>query len=239
MLSHFADTLFNLKPYFAPDLKKANFTYISTALLLLAGLFSTHAQAQTGADTVGIIQFSGVVVTDENGFIQPLPYVNIYVKSSRRGTYSSNDGFFSLVGRMGEIVVFSSIGYEDVEYIIPDTLTSDRYSVFQIMTKDTILLPETVIYPWPSREHFKLEFLAMNVTSGLEERINANLSEQAMAEMIAFLPSDGDENADFFLREQAASYYYEGQIKPQNVFNAFAWAEFIKALKRGDFKKKK
>ena len=206
---------------------------------MFAGVLSVNAQTQTRSDTVGIIQFSGVVVTDENNFIQPLPYVNIYVKSSRRGTYSSNDGFFSLVGRKGEIVIFSSVGYEDVEYVIPDTLTTNRYSVFQIMTKDTILLPETVIYPWPSREHFKLEFLAMNVTSGLEERINANLSEQAMAEMIAFLPSDGDENADFFLREQAASYYYEGQIKPQNVFNAFAWAEFIKALKRGDFKKKK
>jgi hypothetical protein len=198
---------------------------------------SVHAQSSS--DTIGIIQFSGVVVTDENGFVQPLPYVNIYVKSSRRGTYSSNDGFFSLVGRKNEVVVFSSVGYENVEYVIPDTLTTDRYSVFQIMTKDTILLPETVIYPWPSREHFKLEFLAMNVTSGLEERVNANLSEQAIAEMIAFLPTDGDENADFFLREQAASYYYAGQIKPQNVFNAFAWAEFIKALKRGDFKKKK
>jgi len=206
---------------------------------MLAGVLSMNAQSRKAIDTVGIIQFSGVVVTDENGFIQPLPYVNIYVKSSRRGTYSSNDGFFSLVGRKGEVVVFSSVGYEDVEYVIPDTLTTTRYSVFQIMTKDTILLPETVIYPWPSREHFKLEFLAMNVTSGLEERINANLSDQAMAEMMAFLPADGDENADFFLREQAASYYYEGQIKPQNVFNAFAWAEFIKAMKRGDFKKKK
>ncbi len=229
-----------LKPYFAPDLKKGILTYSTTIFLMFAGLFTVDIQAQTASDTMGIIQFSGVVVTDENGFIQPLPYVNIYIKSSRRGTFSNyDDGFFSLVGRKGEIVVFSSVGYEDVEYLIPDTLTTDRYSVFQIMTKDTILLPETVIYPWPSREHFKLEFLAMNVTSGLEERVNANLSEQAIAEMIAFLPADGDENADFYLREQAASYYYEGQIKPQNVFNAVAWAEFIKALKRGDFKKKK
>jgi len=195
--------------------------------------------AQTASDTVEVIQLSGVVVTDENGFIQPLEYVNIYLKNTRRGTYTSSDGFFSIVGRVGEIVVFSSVGYENVEYLIPDTLTTDRYSLFQIMTKDTILLPETVIYPWPSREHFKLEFLAMDITSGVEERINANLSDQAMAQMIAFLPSDGDENVDFFLREQASAYYYEGQIKPQNVFNAFAWAEFIKAVKRGDFKKKK
>jgi CarboxypepD_reg-like domain len=206
---------------------------------MLTAFLTSTVQAQTAADSIDVIQFSGVVVTDESGMIQPLQYVNIYVKSSRRGTYSSNDGFFSLVAKKGETVVFTSVGYEDVEFLIPDTLASDRYSVFQIMTKDTILLPETVIYPWPSREHFKLEFLAMDVTSGLEERVNANLSDQAMAEMIAFLPADGDENVDFFLREKAASYYYEGQIRPQNVFNAFAWASFIKALKRGDFKKKK
>jgi hypothetical protein len=220
-------------------LKNKILTYWSLLLFVLTGLLSHDIQAQGEVDSLSLIQFSGVVVTDEGGIIQPLPYVSIYVKSSRRGTYSSNDGFFSLVGRVGEIVVFTSVGYEDIEYLIPDTLTSDRYSVFQIMTKDTILLPETVIYPWPSREHFKLEFLAMDVTSGLEERVNANLSDQAMAEMIAFLPADGDENVDFFLRQKAASYYYEGQIKPQNVFNAFAWASFIKALKRGDFKKKK
>jgi carboxypeptidase-like protein len=220
-------------------LKKAILTYSNTLLLMFAGFFASDMQAQTLTDTIGVIQFSGIVVTDENGFIQPLPYVNIHLKSTRMGTYSSNDGFFSLVGRRGEVVVFTSVGYEDVEYLIPDTLTTDRYSVFQIMTKDTILLPETVIYPWPSREHFKLEFLAMDITSGLEERVNANLSDKAMAEMIAFLPTDGDENTDFYLRQQAATYYYEGQIRPQDVFNAFAWAKFIKALKRGDFKKKK
>ena len=220
-------------------MKSVILTYSSTIFLILAGVFSSDLQAQTAGDSVEVIQLSGVVVTDENGFIQPLEYVNIYLKNTRRGTYTSNDGFFSIVGRVGEIVVFSSVGYENVEYLIPDTLTTDRYSLFQIMTKDTILLPETVIYPWPSREHFKLEFLAMDITSGVEERINANLSDQAMAQMIAFLPSDGDENVDFLLREQASAYYYEGQIKPQNVFNAFAWAEFIKAVKRGDFKKKK
>lgn len=223
-----------------PDLKKEILIYTFSGLLALFGVFGSDMHAQDQIDSTALIQFSGVVVTDgENGFVQPLPYVSVYIKSSRRGTYSSNDGFFSLVGRKGEIVVFSSVGFDDVEYVIPDTLSTDRYSVFQIMTRDTILLPETVIYPWPSREHFKLEFLAMDITSDFEERVNANLSDQAMAEMIAFLPADGDENVDFYLREQASSYYYEGQIKPQNVFNAFAWASFIKAVKRGDFKKKK
>jgi len=29
-----------------------------------------------------------------------------------------------------------------------------------------------------------------------------------------------------------------GQVPPQNIFNPIAWAEFIQAWKRGDFKRK-
>lgn len=204
-------------------------------------LLSLKGEAQRNQlDTTGLIQFSGVVVTDENGMVQPLPYVNIFIKgSSSRGTYTSNDGFFSIVAREGETVIFSSVGYESVEYVIPDTLSSSRYSFFQIMTQDTVLLPETVIYPWPSREHFKLEFLAMDVSTEMEERANSNLADKVIADMVANLPTDGTENASIYMRQQQQAYYYEGQIRPQNVFNAFAWAEFIKAMKRGDFKKKK
>ena len=217
--------------------------YILRALLLALPLlfFVSKGSAQSERlDTTGLIQFSGVVVTEENGFVQPLPYVNIYIRgASRRGTYTSNDGFFSIVAREGETVVFSSVGYQPVEYTIPDTLTTTRYSFFQIMTQDTVLLPETVIYPWPSREHFKLEFIAMDVSTEMEERANANLADKVLEDMVSNLPLDGNENASIYMREQQQAYYYEGQIRPQNVFNAFAWAEFIKAMKRGDFKKKK
>jgi hypothetical protein len=163
----------------------------------------------------------------------------VSIKATRRGTFTDQDGFFSLVGKKGQVVVFSSIGYRDSEYVIPDTLTADRYSIFHMMTRDTVMLPETFIYPWPSREHFKLEFLAMDITSELEERAAENLSERALAQMMLYLPTDGDENSDFYLRQQAESYYYAGQVRPIKILNAFAWKQFIDALKRGDFKRKK
>jgi hypothetical protein len=40
------------------------------------------------------------------------------------------------------------------------------------------------------------------------------------------------------MRQASQKLYYSGQIAPQNIFNPFAWSEFIKAWKRGDFKKK-
>lgn len=217
-------------------MKCLTFKVVTIVSLLAASAASVTAQKL--ADTSDLVQLSGIILVEENGMLEPLPYVNIYIHSTRRGTFSSLDGFFSIVGKKGERVVFSSIGYKEVDYVIPDTLAGNRFSIIQVMDRDTVLLPETVIYAWPSREHFKLEFLAMETQSPLEKRLEENLSDRAIAQLITYLPTDGDENVDLFLQQQAQSYYYEGQFRPINVLNAFAWAEFIKALKRGDFKKK-
>ena len=203
-------------------------------ICLLCGLNSAAQERDTN-----VVQFSGIVLTEEDGELVPLPYVNVFVKGTRRGTYSSTDGLFSVVARTTETIVFSSIGFKTIEYEIPDSIDGDRYTVYQLMSKDTFLLPETVIYPWPSREHFKLEFIAMNVEDPLEERAKENLSEKALAQIREYLPSDGGESVNLYLRQQANAYVYEGQIKPITVLNAFAWADFFKAWKRGDFKKKK
>jgi hypothetical protein len=53
------------------------------------------------------------------------------------------------------------------------------------------------------------------------------------------VPYDGRENADYYLRQQASSYYYIGQTPPMQIFSPIAWKEFFDAWKRGDFKKKK
>ena len=209
------------------------------SLFLILTLFLVQGvKAQSSRDSVKAVQLSGVVLTEENNEIIPLAFVNVYVKGTQRGTYSAADGFFSVVAAPGEKIVFSTIGYRTSEYIVPDTLNSSRYTIYQILSKDTFLLPETVIYPWPSREHFNLEFLAMDITDELEDNAAENLSEKAMAQLRAFLPTDGDENVDLYLKQVADEYTYAGQFKPIKVLNVFAWQQFIQAWKRGDFKKK-
>ncbi len=213
----------------------------SSALRLLALLVLVHLglglQAQD-APMEKIIQISGKVVTEENDRMVFVPYAVVAVKGTNRGTLTDFSGFFSIVVRTSETLVFSVLGFKDAFYEIPDDLTAERYTVFQIMTRDTILLPEAVIYPWPDPDFFNQEFLAMDVHDDLEDIAKENLSEKAMAELREYLPSDGPEHTQFYLRQQSQSYYSEGQIKPQNIFNAFAWKQFIEAWKRGDFKKK-
>ncbi len=194
---------------------------------------------QAQIDEEDVIQFSGLVVMEEDDELVPLPYTNILLEQSGRGTFSNLDGFFSIVAVKGEKVIFSSVGFETVTFVIPDTLTDKRYSIYQLMTKDTITLPETVVYPWPSREHFKIEFLALNIPEDLQSRAEENLAANTIDKLRDNLPADGYESGSYYLRKQAESYYSFGQAKPMNVLNPIAWAKFFKAWKNGDFKRKK
>ena len=102
----------------------------------------------------------------------------------------------------------------------------------------TFNLPETVVFPWPSREHFKLEFLAMDVSSDLQANANQNLAKDALEKMQSTVVNDGKENANYYLREQAKQSYYIGQAPPMNIFNPIAWKQFFDTWKDGGFKKK-
>jgi hypothetical protein len=212
---------------------------VKQILLILISFLSLNLFGQE-KDSVAVIQFSGRVVTaDENGDVMPLPYVNVAIMNSTRGDFSDYDGFFSFVGLSGERVIFSRIGYKTVEYTIPDSLTESRYTYIQIMSQDSILLPEVVILPWPSREHFKQEFLALDVSSEVRDAALANLAENVMRDLRYTIPADGAETSDLVFQKQQIEYQYSGQIKPQRIFDPLAWKRFIDAWRRGDFKSKK
>lgn len=209
-------------------------------LIFIVAIFLLTCVDMQGQDNQQLIQFSGKVVTpDDEGNISPLPYVNIYVEGTNRGTVSEFDGFFSFVAKTGEEITFSRIGYKTVHYKIPDSLKSEYYSWIQIMTQDSIWLDEVVIVPWPSREHFKHEFLALDISNELREKAKENLAEEVLAEMRYTVPADGRETTNLYIRQTARNYQYSGQFKPQRIFDAVAWKQFIEAWKRGDFKRKK
>lgn len=207
---------------------------LSTCFLLSFAIATLHAQEPEKQ----LIQFSGMVLDGDDEQLYPVPYANIVVKDKRRGTYSDFKGFFSIVVEKGDVIIFSSIGYKTVEFKIPQELTEDRYSIVQLMTQDVINLPETVVFPWPSRDHFKLEFLAMDVTPELQEKAMENLATETLRRMRNEVIADGKENASYYMRQQSRQYYYIGQQPPMNIFNPVAWKKFFDAWKNGDFKKK-
>ena len=212
---------------------------IPTLLLFLLSLVAFNAYPQRYDD---LVQFSGVVVTADS--LRPVPFANISVAKTGRGTTSDYWGFFSLVVHKNDIVSFSAVGYKSGLFRIPDTLTQNRYSLIQVMSSDTIMLTETVIYPWPSKEQFRHAFLTLKIPDDDIEIARRNLAYMEMREIYGrnydperygFTPGQSYHN---YMSAQADKLYYRGQTMPNNLLNPIAWAIFIQAWKRGDFKKK-
>lgn len=192
----------------------------------------------SGQEEVKVVQFSGRVISMEDDKISKLIYTNVAVKGTSRGTVSDIDGFFSLPVRTGESVIVSRIGYGEKEVKIPTEIDGLYYSKDIILQKDTLFLPEAFIYPWPDKDFFKIEFLALEVNNLLQELAEDNLAPEKIEYLKAILPADGAEVSKIELQQAAQAYYYAGQARPMNIFNPLSWKKFVDAIKRGDFKKK-
>jgi hypothetical protein len=187
-------------------------------------------------DESNLVQFSGIVVTADS--LIPVPYTNISIKNTWRGTIADYYGYFSFVAFKSDTIVFSAVGFKKGIFTIPDTITDKRYSLIQVMASDTILLTETVIYPWPSREKFKEAFLKFDVPDDDYERAKKNLDIAQLREITENYPMDGSMNFRNSMQLYQNKLYYNGQTQPITILNPFAWAEFIKAWKEGKFKRK-
>ncbi len=206
-------------------------------VLLLSSLFSLQkSQAQANASKDSIVQLYGVVMTADS--LQGVPSCSVIVEGKGRGTITSYDGVFSIVVLKGDKITFSSVGFKNRSIQIPHNLTENQYSVIQLLVSDTAYLPATILKPRPTREQFERDFVNNNYSDDLYEIARKNTDEQKRRLLIATLPADGREAVNFQLRQQAAKSYYAGQLPPMNILNPAAWADFIQAWKRGDFKKK-
>ena len=184
-----------------------------------------------------LIQFSGMVV--ERDSLHPIPYTAIIIANTRRGTISDYYGYFSFVAQLKDTIEFSAVGFKKIKFIIPDTLTTNRYSLIQVMTLDTIFLKYVDIYPWPTKDQFKQAFLSLNVSDDQMATAERNLDKQLMALQAENLGNDASGAFKSSNQQSSSKLYYAGQMAPNSLLNPVAWAKFIQAWRNGDFKKKK
>ena len=221
-------TLTNARFYFCQMKKILFFPLI---FLLYSG--SSFSQESP----VNLVQFSGVVVTADS--LKPIPYVNVIIHNTWRGTVTDYFGFFSFVARMNDTIEFSSMGYKKSTFVIPDTLKNNRYSLIQVLHGDTILLNEAFIYPWPTKEQFKDAFMNLRIPDDDYERARKNLAQADLQAVYENMPMDGSMNFRNQMQLQSSRLYYAGQLPPNNLLNPVAWAKFIQQWQNGEFKRKK
>ena len=207
-----------------------------SCILTYGFCYSANAQFEKLKDSV--VQLYGIVMTADS--LQGIPGVSVVIKGQGRGrgTMTNDQGVFSIVVLKGDKVEFTSIGYKPKVVEIPRTLEGNQYGIVQLMVTDTVYLPATIIRPRPTREQFDRDFVNAHVPDDQIEIARQNTEESKRRVLARTLPADSKEGANYILRNQANRYYYQGQAPPQNIFNPFAWAEFIQAWKRGDFKSK-
>lgn len=204
--------------------------------ILFSFCFIQQAHAQIAVSRDSVVQLYGVVMTADS--LQAIPAASVIIEAKGRGTLTNDQGVFSIVVLKGDKVKFSVVGFKDKIIDIPANLSSNQYSLVQLMVTDTAYLPATIIKPRPSRAQFERDFVNTDVPADQLEIARANMSEARRRVLLNTLPADGREAVAASFRQQAVRYSYLGQQPPINLFNPMAWADFIQAWKRGDFRKK-
>ncbi len=210
--------------------------YFLFAALIFTSLYS-KAQNQQPTRSDSVVQLYGVVMSADS--LRGLDATSVIVIGTGRGTITNDQGVFSIVVLKGDTIRFSSVGFKDKQIVIPRNLTGNQHSVIQLMVNDTAYLPATILKPRPTRAQFERDFVNTEVPADALEIARRNNDEATRKALLMSLPADGTEAMNTQIRKQAQSYYYSGQLPPQNIFNPVAWAEFIQAWKRGDFKRNK
>lgn len=205
-------------------------------LTALVFLFLADSRAQFEKLKDSVVQIYGVVMTADS--LMGIPSVTIKVKGRNQGTFTNEQGVFSIVVLKGDFIEFSSIGFKPKLTEIPHNLEGNQHSLIQLMVRDTFYLPATIIRPRPTREQFERDFVNVNIPDDEYEIARKNTEAGKRRMLSRSLPSDGREGGNIMLRNNANRYYYYGQAPPQNILNPFAWNEFVKAWKRGDFRNK-
>ena len=180
-----------------------------------------------------IVQITGITVSSDS--LRPVPFASILIKGNYTGTLSDYSGFYSIVAKAGDTLIFTSVGYRNVEYAIPDTLKSDQYSLIQVLNKDTIELPETKIIIWPSYEQFKQAFLNTDIEDSDLARAKKSLNHDILREQAINLHLGAGGNQKLMLDRETSRLYSIGQLPPNNLLNPIAWKKLIEAWKEGKF----
>lgn len=183
------------------------------------------------AEDSNLIQLSGVIVAEDN--LEPLPYTTIFDKTDRRGVIADYYGYFSLVTYPGDTLYFSFYGYKTSTFIVPDTLSDNRYSMIHVMKRDTLNLPQVDVYPWPSREDFARAFLEMRPYDDDLRRAQRQLSGESLAFAAAKLGTDASLSYSYARNQHQTQLYSRGQTPVNNFLNPYSWAKLIKNWKEG------
>ncbi len=203
--------------------------------LFLVGVSMIPVEKSYAQGKKKVIQLSGIILGEDS--ISGVPGVHVYVPKAGRGTSTNNVGYFSMPVLVGDSVVISSIGYKKKFFIVPDN-EGDRITIIEELDSDVTYLETVQVLPFPTERLFKEAILAMNTPE--DNGINKdNFDAEFLAYMLANTAMGPEANHTYYMNNFAYQQHNRYTVRSNPLLNPFAWAQLIKSIKRGDFKKKK
>ena len=200
-------------------------------IISLTIVFDSFSQGQKK-----IIQLSGVVVGQDS--ISGVGGVHVYVPKAGRGTTSNPYGYFAMPVLAEDSIIVSAIGYQKQSIIMPGD-KGVSVTLFIELKPDTTILPELEIFPYPTEELFKKAVLAVELPNRRDiENLEKSLDKDLLRRMYNNEPMSANMNYKYFMDQQMMATSTKYQLPSNPLLNPFAWVKFIKAIKRGDFKRK-
>ena len=185
-----------------------------------------------------IVQFSGLITS--TGSDLPVGFVTIKNTSFNNQSFiSNNDGYFSFVAHEGDVIEFTSVGFDPVQYTIP-VVSGDKHTASIKMRALIVELPAVTPFPWASYEDYLAEFMALG---GDDPIANArrNISPDALAALARVVPRSAEE-IQTYNSLQRHNYMQNKNINQRmnNPFlNPFNWYQLINSIKKGDYSREK
>ena len=202
-------------------------------IILFCAIIGTSQQSFAQGNTQ-VITFTGVVIDGDS--VKAVKNVYLYVYRANRGCITNEQGIFTMTVRAGDTVVITRLGYERKMVVIPQR--SDAvYSVVIDLKQRARILPVVEVHPYSDEKIFKEVFLALKLPERRYENMARNLNKRQMTNMAMSMPMDGSMNYKFYMRQQQNQMSNINSMTTIPLLNPFAWAEFIKSIKRGDLKR--
>ncbi|GAA5040077.1 hypothetical protein GCM10011506_40200 [Marivirga lumbricoides] len=189
--------------------------------LLFLTAFNTIAQEQGEKP----IHMTGVILDAEN--LDPLPFVSVLMDSGKRGTVADNQGYFSFLAFPGDTITFRSVGYQSRDFIIPDILDGNSYSMIELMVRENLILDEVLVSPLPEMEAFAETILKQKLTNQQRSQISNFKNE-----LNQILEQEYQRDKPYYEQWRYAQIYdMTGIVPPNNFLNPITWTNFIRDWK--------
>jgi hypothetical protein len=159
--------------------------------------------------------------------------------NKKLGTASDLQGNFSFPAEVNDSILFRAVGFKYYTLIVRDTFAINYPYIPVTLVEDTVQLKEVVIRTWQGNyERFKQAVLSYQLPVTELDRAEKNLSRMDLKALLLNTPATPTMAFRNTMKVYNDRLYWAGQLPPVSITNPLAWAQFFKALKDGEFKKK-